>query len=57
MVGVNDPNGRDAVILSGTDNDVYAKVDGVWKFKHVKVNASQCSNLADGWVKQPPRGS
>ena len=57
MVGVNDPNGRDAVILSGTDNDVYAKVDGVWKFKHVKVNASQCSNLADGWVKQPLRGS
>lgn len=56
MIGVTDPEHRDAVILSGTYNDVYEKVDGEWKFKHVKVNVGQCSNLADGWVKQPLRG-
>lgn len=57
MVGLTDPEGRDPVILSGTYADTYAKVDGEWKFKHVKVNIGQCSNLADGWVKQPLRGA
>jgi SnoaL-like domain len=57
MIGLENPDGRDAVVLSGTYSDVYAKVDGTWKFKHVKVNIGQCSNLADGWVKQPLRGS
>jgi hypothetical protein len=57
MVGVDDPDGRDAVILSGTYHDRYVKIDGDWKFEHVKVNIDQCSNLADGWVKQPLRGN
>ena len=57
MVGLEDPDGRDPIILSGTYQDIYEKIDGEWKFKNVKVNIGQCSNWFDGWVKQPLRGS
>jgi hypothetical protein len=55
MVGVDDPAARDAVVLSGTYDDTYVKEDGMWKFKHVKVNVAQLSNLDEGWVRQPFR--
>ena len=55
MVGLNGAADSDAVILSGTYQDRYVKLDGEWKFQHVLVNIGQCSNLADGWVKQPLR--
>ena len=54
MVGLNGAAESDAVILSGTYQDKYVKIDGEWKFQHVLVNIGQCSNLAEGWVKQPP---
>lgn len=52
MTGVDDPETRDAVILSGTYTDQYEKVDGLWKFKRVTVNIGQSSNLDQGWVRQ-----
>jgi uncharacterized protein (TIGR02246 family) len=52
MTGVTNAEEHDAVILSGTYADQYEKVDGAWKFKHVKVNIGQSSNLDQGWVRQ-----
>jgi hypothetical protein len=56
MTGLEVPENLDPVILSGVYNDKYVKIDGVWKFQHVKVDIGQDSNLLEGWVKQPTRG-
>lgn len=56
MIGLDDPDHRDAVILSGTYEDRYVRIGGEWKFQHIKVHIHQLSNLADGWVVQPLRG-
>lgn len=56
MTGLKVPEDLDPVILSGVYNDEYVKVDGEWKFKHVKVNIGQDSSLLEGWVAQPTRG-
>jgi uncharacterized protein (TIGR02246 family) len=56
MVGLDEPDDHDAVVLSGTYEDRYVKIDGEWKFQHITVHINQLSNLADGWVNQPLRG-
>jgi uncharacterized protein (TIGR02246 family) len=56
MVGVDDLAERDAVVLSGTYDDTYVKLNGTWKFAHVTVHVHQLSNLDQGWVRQPLRG-
>jgi hypothetical protein len=57
MVGLDEPDDRDAVVISGTYADRYVKIDGVWRFQQVTLHVGQRSNLADGWAKQPLRSS
>ncbi|MGH3501434.1 MAG: nuclear transport factor 2 family protein [Nocardioidaceae bacterium] len=57
LVGLDDPSTRDPVIMTANYEDDFVKTDGAWKFTRVNARFHQVSNLADGWVKQPFRGS
>jgi len=39
------------MFVAATYEDRYVKVDGEWKFKHVKVNPAFMTPYEDGWVK------
>ena len=42
----------DAVVMSGTYFDTFVKVDGEWRFEHMRPTLHQVSNLDEGWVRQ-----
>lgn len=52
-----DGDERDAVIITAKYEDEFVKVGDEWRFKRVKAHFFQVSNLDQGWVRQPFRGS
>ena len=56
FAGLDDPNAKDAVIITARYDDEFVKQDGRWWFKKVGAHFDQISNLDQGWVKQPFRG-
>ena len=55
MVRTDDPDEKDAVIITGGYEDELVKVDGEWKFKVMSSIVHYVSNLDEGWVRQPLR--
>jgi uncharacterized protein (TIGR02246 family) len=53
---VDDPTGKDAVILTLGYTDQFVKRDGRWLFQELLGSTHQVSNWDQGWVKQPFRG-
>lgn len=53
---VDDPSGKDAVILTLKYTDQFVKRDGRWLFQELKGLTHQVSNWDQGWVKQQFRG-
>ncbi len=56
MLSNEKPHEEEPVIMSGTYQDDFVKVDGEWRFKHLRAFVAQVSNLDQGWVKQRYRG-
>src|SRR5262245_49824524 len=55
MTGVDDQNGRDAVVMAANYEDSFVKENGEWKIRKVKVHFHNVSNLDQGWAKQQYR--
>jgi hypothetical protein len=55
MTRTDDPSLSDAVVMSGVYTDEFVKVEGEWRFKHLRCHIHQISNLDRGWVRQPFR--
>jgi hypothetical protein len=53
---VDDPAGKDAVILTLKYTDQFVKRDGRWYFQELLGKTHQVSNWDQGWVKQQFRG-
>lgn len=53
---VDDPTGKDAVILTVNYVDQFVKRDGRWYFQELLGRTHQVSNWDQGWVKQQFRG-
>jgi uncharacterized protein (TIGR02246 family) len=53
---VEDPAGKDAVILTLGYTDQFVKRDGRWLFQELLGSTHQVSNWDQGWVKQQFRG-
>jgi len=47
------PEGKVAVWIQGKYENEYVKVDGEWKFSHIRFTPSLYSPYEDGWVKTP----
>lgn len=53
---IDDAGKKDSVVVTASYEDTFVKVDGVWKFRHVKAHFHQISNLDQGWASEPFRG-
>jgi hypothetical protein len=38
--------------MTANYSDTFVKVDGQWKYKHLRAKLHQISNLDQGWVRQ-----
>jgi hypothetical protein len=56
MAPVDGSGEKDAVLITANYEDDFVRVDGEWRFKKVKAQFHQVSNLDQGWVRQPFRG-
>jgi len=55
MTQRNNPGTKEPVLQMAKYEDSYRRVDGVWKFAHVKIEYEALTNLYEGWVAQPFR--
>lgn len=53
---VDDPSGKDPVLLTVSYTDQFVKCDGRWYFQELLGKTHQVSNWDQGWVEQPFRG-
>jgi uncharacterized protein (TIGR02246 family) len=56
MPGVDDPEKRDAVVITANYQNDFVKVDGEWKFHTIRADLKMMANLDEGWAERPFRG-
>jgi len=55
MTSHDNPNEKEPVLQMAKYEDTYRKVDGEWKFAHVRIRYEAITNLFQGWVTHPFR--